>query len=565
MADKTIVGVECKHVFYSPCLDEGDYDNDMVFVKERIHYSDGTTEPNFKMIPNYQRDFYVTREGFRTHKQKKTYEEVSKCIKHTSNQRNLSRKVSRALGYNGFNPGLKALSESPYLYGTDINIESLVKADYTRRARDLISNNRVAVLDVETDVETDNEEIISCAVTFGSKAILTATEDWIKPQIEKLGSKEAVIEQVHNAFEKYLPEDKKNRKIELEFVICENGGHCVEVCINRAHQWSPDFIAIWNIDFDMPKMLHNLEKYGYNPDVVFSDPSVPKNYQFSKYVKGQTFKVSALGVKNNLAPSEQWHTFKSPASFYFIDAMCVYRIIRTAKGLEKSYALDYILEKEIGERKLRFDLDQGKVGYEWHLFMQKNYHFEYLIYNLFDCIGVEKLDEKTKDLQLTVSLQNKINSYDLFPRQPKRMSNNIYFKNIDKGRVTLSHGGSMKTELDEYVVDTEGWIVTLPTHLRTDGLFAVDGMENHATYIYTHTYDLDVGSAYPTGQEIFNCAIETTLRERYRIGKLTEEDMRRVSLDLATPQQNAYEICRTAMQAKSFSEALEGYLKDKAT
>ena len=48
-----------------------------------------------------------------------------------------------------------------------------------------------------------------------------------------------------------------------------------------------------------------------------------------------------------------YHAMSS--QFYFIDAGCVYRRIRIAKGMEANCFLDAILQKNLGIRKLKFD------------------------------------------------------------------------------------------------------------------------------------------------------------------------------------------------------------------
>jgi len=62
----------------------------------------------------------------------------------------------------------------------------------------------------------------------------------------------------------------------------------------------------------------------------------------SKYKK----KVTASGQVKPINPALQWHTLILTASFYVIDAMCVYRQLRMAAQEEPSN-LNYILQKEL--------------------------------------------------------------------------------------------------------------------------------------------------------------------------------------------------------------------------
>ena len=60
----------------------------------------------------------------------------------------------------------------------------------------------------------------------------------------------------------------------------------VVACFNKAHEWKPDFVSIWNLDFDITKVTSALKNGGLDPADVFSDPSVPKEFKFFHYKQG---------------------------------------------------------------------------------------------------------------------------------------------------------------------------------------------------------------------------------------------------------------------------------------
>lgn len=461
-----IVAYECKNVFYA--LNQDDRNEDLVFIKERLHLKDGTTVPHTRMLPNPKRTFYVTKKGQQKNKQKKLFEKRANVNAFTTTQARMSRDVARALGQPGFNPGLRQLGASPYLYGTDVSIEALTKYKYMTKYPEAITPNSVAVLDIETDVRQNNEVILSCALTFKTKAIVAIYAPWV----EEIDDVEAKVKAAAKKYLSDIPGEGEyagdvwgRRNIDLEVVLCKTSGECAQRCIERAHVWMPDFIAIWNIDFDLPKIMTRCELDGINLADMFSDPKVPPAYRYATYKQGTKSKITASGKKMNLAPAEQWHQFTSPASFFMIDAMCVYRIVRAAKGLDPSYALDAILHKELGVRKLKFSqADHCTPGLEWHEFMQGSYKIEYLVYNLFDCISVEMLDEKEKDLSTTININSKQNEFTIFPRQPKRTSYSLHFYALDKGQVIASSPPEVRVEDDDHVVSTEGWINGVITH-----------------------------------------------------------------------------------------------------
>ena len=145
--------------------------------------------------------------------------------------------------------------------------------------------------------------------------------------------------------------------------------------------------------------------------------------------------------------------------------MCLYKRLRIVKGNEPSYSLDSVLERNLGQRKLKFDdllaekypLVKGG-SLKWHQIMQSEYKIEYLIYNLFDCIGVELLDEKTGDISQAFHTQAGKSAYNDFSSNPRRIVDDLHFEVREKGRVIASTSDRMVDDLDKYVVSMDGWI-----------------------------------------------------------------------------------------------------------
>lgn len=450
-----IEGFECKHAIYVE--HRGGERKDAVIVKEIVHLNDGTMRPNLRVIENFERDFYVTKEGLRKHEFKKQFEKLENVMRYTSTQINLTRSVARALRKNWV-PDMRILARSQYLYGTDINSQAIIKNRYKEKFPTCTSLNDVAVCDLEADVVHGHERVLSGSLTYKGRALLVVTKEF-------LGSCPDPEKQIQEKFEYYLGEHKTKRKINLEVEIVDDEVALVFALVNRMHLWQPDFVAFWNMAYDVPKMLSILDKAGIDPAEVWSDPRVPPQYRKAEWDPGPSMKITAAGRKMALSSAERWNTFHVAAGFYCIDAMCLYQKIRIAAGKDPSYALDAILTKELGIRKLKFKEADHLIGIGWHQFMQKNYRIEYLIYNLFDCISVELLDEKNMDMSNKISMLSGSSDYKQFPSQPRRTCNELHFFALKHGSVIGSTSDQMGTELDKYVTSVEGWIVTLPTHL----------------------------------------------------------------------------------------------------
>lgn len=544
-----VVGYECKHVQYVTAQDGSP--NDLLAIKERIHLKDGTTVPNMRFIENFKRDFWVTKEAHRTHTDKLEWEDLNKVQKFSSTQVNLPKTIGRALNRPGMKGSLAMMARSPYLYGTDITTPVLAKRKYMDQWPELITENTVSVLDIETDVLNGTEEPLSVSLTFKDKAILTVTEDFVK-------TVNGPVEKTLEYFQKYLGKYVEERNINLEVIVVKDPGEAIVKVIERAHQWMPDFVAVWNMNFDVPKMIKTLDRYGYDPALVFSDPKLPPKYKYMYYKEGAASKLTASGKYMTLHPADRWHTLYCPASFYFIDAMCVYKRVRIAKGMEASYSLDYILGKDLDLGKLRFEEADQYTGLEWHQVMQRYHKIEYLIYNLFDCIGVELLDEKNKDLSRTVSVLIEHSEYAKFPSQPRRTCDDLHFYCLQNGKVIASTSDQMEDELDANIFSMKNWIVTLPTHMVDDnGIALTEELPNLRSKYRAHVLDLDVSAAYPHGEIIMNISKETTYRELCKVSGVSDRKLRKACINQTAARVNAVEICQDIMGAPQFDDLLD--------
>jgi hypothetical protein len=543
------VGYECRFAVY--CPPPNGSDDDFHLIKEIAHFPDGTKKAQTRLVKNYKRPFWVTKKGCQNHEQKKEWEELAKLDKFETTQYKLNDAIKKAVGMPWFQGDPRQLSRNPYLYGSDILSTAVIKKTYQQKWPNLMSQYSVACFDTEKDVVYGTDEINMATISFGKK-VFTAVQ---KSFVEGLSD---VQNRAQAAFQKYLSaidmKDKKGepivvdviakRGLEWELVIVETEIDVIVECMKKAHEWKPDFVAIWNIDFDMGMMIKACEKANYDPAHIFSDPSVPPAYRHFKYKQGPKQKKTASGKITPIKPADQWHTVYCPSSFYFIDAMCVYRKIRIAKGEEPSYALDAILDKILGARKLKFKEAEQYTKLEWHQFMQQNYKLEYIIYNVFDCVSMELLDETTLDLAVALPGGSGCSDFGNFKSQPRRTVDDLHYFALEHGLVIGSTSDEMQSELDQLTLGLENWIVTLPAHLVADnGLQLIEEYPTLRTNIRVHVADLDVSASYPNGEVVFNIGKCTTKKELCSIEGVPEQLQRAQGINLSAGHTNAVEFC----------------------
>lgn len=477
-----IKGFECKLATYIEAQD--DSMDDCVIVKEIVHLDDGTAVPNVRFWENYKRDVYMTKPGLRTHEHKKDFEALANLQRYECTQRMLATTIARVMK-SPYYKDIRMMCRSQYVYGADVGVAEIIKNKYQERYSDLYSLNRVAVLDLEADVVYGTEQILSGSLTFKDRVVLVVNRFFIQGLVN-------VEEELQKYFVDLLGEYQKSRNINFLVRIVDYDYEVPMVLMQYAHEWSPDIIAIWNIAYDMPKMLNALKSANIDPATVFSDPKCPPKFMYYNWVEGPTVKVTSSGRTFPLAPAERWHTFTCAAGFKFLDAMCVYQKIRIAGGkVPGGYSLDNILHRHLGIRKLKFKQADHLEGLKWHEFMQSNYKLEYLIYNVFDCISVELLDELNMDLCNKINLFSGVSNFDKFSSQPRRTCDALHFFALQEEHAIGSTSDKMKVdELDDLVVGVDQWIVTLPSHMVAyNGLKCIKEFPDITTLVWLHVAD----------------------------------------------------------------------------
>jgi DNA polymerase elongation subunit (family B) len=558
----TIVGYECKHITYVEAQDHTR--NDLLCLKLNTHHADGTIIPTLKYLENFRRPFWVTRELHRNHKDKKEWELLSKLQEFKSTQIDLVKNAALALGKPvPMNGQIRFLARSPYLYGCDISTPAIVKYLYMQKFRDLQSRNSVAVSDTETDMLGQHphgqEPIIMQALTMRERVYVAIVKSYFEGW--DLTTVEAKIQA---AARQYMGQTMEDRKIQIEVELVDTEAEIVSNILKRAHQWQPDFLTFWNMDFDITKMDTAFQRHGYNHASEWSAPSVPERYRYYNYKRGPNQKKTASGHVMPLSPAEQWHTVTAPASFYVIDAMCVYQKLRIAGGkAPNGYSLNAILKDELKNvQKMHFAETDHLKDADWHREMQRNYKIEYVIYNIFDCVSVELLDEKTTDLAMQISMQCEHSEYRNFPSQPRRTCDDFHFyvQQQDPPRICATTSDNMTVEDDSLTLGLDNWVVALRADLTLiDGYDGIEELPGHKTTMYPFSGDLDLASTYPSEIISFNIARETTRREVASIVGCSESLQRATGINLSGGYVNAVEHYTSVYKAPTFDQVLAHY------
>lgn len=565
-----IASIEGKHVVY--CAPPDNRGDDLHVIKEWVTTKDGQRIPTLRFKYNFKRPYYLTKLGHRNHEQKKEWEELSKLDKYMTREYELVQHAAHSLNMYNLPRSKRDLAMNPYIYGIDISSTSIIKQMYIDgQARTGVETKlcTVAGLDSETDMVRGDGKIIMLGISYKDKAYTAVVKSFVE-------GIENVEEELQALARKYIPEVMDKRNITWEIELVDTPADTVIQCFKRLHQWKPDWVSVWNLEFDYMKMQEALDDAGIDIAQVFSDPSVPDRFKFFHWQKGSMVKRTEDGKETPIPPQQRWDVATFPASFRLVDSMQAYDKVRTGSALQTSYTLDHICdvskvgwdkETKKGYKKLRFPEDAHLVesSPEWHEFMQRKYKLRYILYNLFDNILLEMLDETTKDLADTVDTFAQSTDLINFRSQPKRKIDECHFEFIeDYGLVMGSTARDMSTPFDNRLYSLAGWIITLAAHLNSrPGLKIIQDAINLYTNIYMLVYDLDVSSSYPNGIAVMNMSKMTTVAEI--IKPEDEEDemiLRYQGMNLSSGHVNAVEFCSTVFGLPTAAEFSEIYRRE---
>lgn len=553
---KTIVKRETRYAVHLP---KNQYREDAHYVKEQVTYEDGTTLPRTFLVKDFARPVWCSKKAYTNYSQKREFAPIEELNERMTTQSAINQTVAGLLESPYLANQPNAIKNSPFVYGYDQTSTSFIKLKSLTTNNFIQTPYSVAVMDTETDIET--REILIATIAFEDKVHVTLLRRYLTGRI-------GIDEKVAAGVKRYLPQ--YHGKLKIQITVHDDEVDMLKAVFKTANEWAPDFLTFWNIFFDVGRVLERLKVAGVNPVDVICDQSIPRAYRYVHFKEGPTKKEMASGKKMPIKPSLQWHTLFSTTKFHAIDSMCVYRQIRIAKQELPSYSLDAVLQKELGSRKLQFEEAEAYKGAKWHMFMQQEYPIEYIVYNIYDCLGVLELDKVTKDLSMSLPSGAGMTDFSRFNSNPKKIVDALYIFAKERGRIV---GTVPKIEKEEAEVEADelgddavdaddedddddgiedptkysslnlkGWIQLLPQNLLlSEGLKCLEDFPDVVTNVRGAVWDVDATAAYPTCTMVANVSKETCVNELIEIEGIGEEVFREQNLSMCLGGVNTLE------------------------
>ena len=444
---------------------------------------------------------------------------------------------------------------SPFVYAADFDIEDQYKNYHMdKHGRDnfvLYGKIKQSFLDIEVDQYNEEWSVNDFtgpinSITYYDSVLNTlfALELFNQPNNEQM---KWVANNPDKFVEQYVKQEAHGDfKYNIQFFDTE--AKLLLHFWKIIHECKPDFVGIWNMNFDIPYVLKRMDKLGLDRALA-CHPDVPVEYRVVKYLPDpDRFLTTEQRAKKGDAgpphPSRLWDWVNISGYTQFYDQMALYSYIRK-RGILPSYRLDDIAEAETGYGKV----DYHSKGYTIRKFAHQNYIL-FLTYSIIDTLRLKQIEDKTGDLhkqiiftdntrlskgnKVALTIKNRMFKF-YWDKNPREIiGNNVWY---------------------DYFEKLDGAIVSSPKHIRIKG----KGAGAAEGFIYEDVCDFDEEGLYPHIILNFNIGKESVAAKIYDI-KLNDKsfsDVKNFNVKLQTIDTSIFDIGKTYFNLPNIEELIE--------
>lgn len=299
-------------------------------------------------------------------------------------------------------------------FSADKNIEDF----YMFKCRDYFGTKQLpemhkSFLDIETDLlkgylnlkKTEGDAPINAITFIDDKSMTSYTvllRDPTNPLVEEFEK------DIPNFIEEITEEfGKEYGKFDFKIAMFDNEIELIQTIFALINEIKPDFCVAWNSGFDIPYIMHRINKLGYDVKDIMCHPDF--KYKECFYAKDtRNFEIKR---------KTDWCRLSSYT--IFTDQMINYAAVRKSGAKIDSYKLDFIAEREVNAKKLDYS-DIGHIKY----FPVKDYR-RFVKYNINDVLLQWKIEKKVKDLNDVM-----YRAYTMDTRISKVFKESVFLTNV---------------------------------------------------------------------------------------------------------------------------------------
>ena len=525
-----------------------------IIVKEKlaIPQADGTYkfEDSLSTIKNPKRSFYIHQKKYQDYKYKIEYAKIDQCDKYTCYNRELEQEIKNRVGiYSNKRMSLRELCNSPYLYGADIDIEVLIKIAYMNKVKgvDITPKYSFGALDLEVSViELDGRIMLASICIDGVIHLVVLDAFLYKPgPIDETGYPKRIkasLVEIDELAPVMIGDYLEQFGLSYKLYLAHSEMDLITKMMSIVHESKVDFLGIWNMPYDVPKIIERIKHNNGCVEDVLCHPDVPKEFRTAKYRPD-------FGKTDHFTDSWDWMNLAGYTQP--IDCMRLYSRLRKVKGREPSYTLGAISEKVIKHGKV----DLG--GSHWY---NQLYNFiAYAVYCMVDAGNVYVMDAKTND---SSSMCNLVGNSLLksFSKQTVMLKNDFYQYCLERNLISGTVGEIMGTPYDDLIGKAGGTVLS-PYLIRNAGLRCVAMRRQLYTLLYMFIKDIDAASMYPYTTKAFNISKETCRATMVRLADMVDTDIEDLYVTMMSPTENALLYGNKFFNIPTPSQLLDNYEK----
>jgi len=575
---KPIPGYQLLHAMYMKPDKELNNDDAIIACVKHLE----TGDKRLHIIRNPGFEFWITKPAFRNQEQRLECESLNRVDAYACKYKDLYNAISRALGEYTVSRDRRKYNNNPHIYGLDVGPLVRMKIEYHQACNGKMPPIDIGMLDIETGVTDEFNEVILCASYTDWKTRRTyefINSHWCpcyKEELEARMAKE--LQPFLDGLNEKASKVWNANKHEFIYVPCKNERDLIIHLIGTALMRKPDLCGVWNMSYDIPRIEKRaIFNQIYLPN-LFCHPDVPEDLRYYHW-KADTKEVEHF--------TDVWHQVEAPGYTRWYDPMCLYSRVRKVQGRENFYTLEYISSKIIGSGKMKFGVNSS------HADMQTKDKIGYCIYNCFDTILPCVIDRVTDDTGSLMVLSD-ISELSEFSKQTVMLKNQWY--NYCRYKINsvpgCAPGGASLDQPWDIFIHNIGGAVLSPNLLEVKG--SPHLLESSApTALHMLVNDIDATSMYPSILMSCNCGritkYSTTLHVDgcpYALEEISaayetmknEENAKQKSLlnntykamalantewmdeffgKLATTEENAVDLCHQVFNLPNYSEMAE--------
>lgn len=482
-------------------------------------------------------DLFTVKPEYRTFKKPRHWLPLEQLDHKKVKYRNVTREIAKIAGgaYKEYYDShdmkhRKNMFKYPYCMGADINIETYYRNIWhAELGNDTTASPTKLFLDIEVDQINYEGKIArrgECevnAVTIVDDVLATSHtflfDNGNNPQIKDFVNHQAEFQkQCHEMF------DEAHGQLDYKIYMYTDEKAMLTDIFRLINSLNRDFCLIWNMDFDIPYLIHRLKKLGATPEEIICCKNFPTKVCYY-HEDTDTFEWAN---KTNF--------FAAASNTHYDDQCRNYAALRKSQGTIKKVNLDAVATKE--------KIGMGKVDYHGKATIRTLPYIDYVLfvlYNIGDVLAQRGIENKTKDVE-NLYLITQVNDvgytdalkqtvtfrglmYGYLKKTGKVLGHNVNF-DVDappkKKKDTENEDGTENEEEDTF----SGALNSSPELNEANGLRIFD----HASkYLYGLIIDFDFSSMYPNMIVSFNIFATTMIGKLiipdYTPAKTYDEDM----------------------------------------